>query len=114
LLDSEIDELERQHERDKQLVVELAALVDNEHSDLAAIESAVQRYTNFIWDHLGREEGVILPAAQKHLKSEDWAEIDAAFVLNRDPRFGGDTDMQYRRLFSRIVNLAAEDAPRSL
>jgi nucleotide-binding universal stress UspA family protein/hemerythrin-like domain-containing protein len=105
-LDAELDELQRQHDRDRQLVAELAALVQDDRADIAAVEAAVQRYASFIWEHLGREEGVILPAAQKHLKDEDWAEIDAAFASNRDPRFGGDTDMQYRRLFSRIMNLA--------
>ena len=64
-------------------------------------------YATFIWEHLGREEGVILPAAQKYLKDEDWAEIDSAFSTNRDPRFGADVDRQYRRLHSRIVNLVA-------
>ena len=53
---------------------------------------------------MGREEGVILPAAQRHLLAEDWAAIDAAFAENRDPNFGGDTDKEYRQLFSRIVN----------
>ena len=38
------------------------------------------------------------------------AEIDAAFGANNDPRFGADTDLQYKRLFSRIVNLAAPAA----
>ncbi len=109
-MDAELDELERQHERDEQLVAELSALVEREPFDLAALESAVNAYTTFIWEHLGREEGVILPAAQKYLKDEDWAAIDAAFSVNRDPRFGADVDLQYRRLFSRIVNLAAPAA----
>jgi hemerythrin-like domain-containing protein len=108
-VDSELDELQRQHQRDEQLVAELASMVDNEQADPAVLEAAVKRYADFIWEHLGREESVILPAAQKHLKDADWAEIDAAFSANRDPRFGADTDLQYRRLFSRIVNLAAEE-----
>jgi nucleotide-binding universal stress UspA family protein/hemerythrin-like domain-containing protein len=106
-VDAEIEELHRQHERDHEMVAELAALVESEGSDLAALEDAVARYARFLWDHLGREEGVILPAAQKYLTAEDWAQIDAAFSANNDPRFGSDTDLQYRRLFSRIVNLAA-------
>jgi hemerythrin-like domain-containing protein len=108
--DAELDELERQHARDRQLVGELAAMVarlERGDENLAALESAVERYAQFVWDHLGREEGVILPAAERHLTAEDWAEIDAAFSQNRDPRFGGDTDAEFRRLFSRIVNLAA-------
>ena len=105
-VDAELDELQRQHERDHQLVAELAELVDRDPMDLEVLEQAVSRYARFIWDHMGREEGVILPAAQKFLTAEDWAEIDRAFASNLDPRFAGDTDMQYRRLFARIVSLA--------
>jgi nucleotide-binding universal stress UspA family protein/hemerythrin-like domain-containing protein len=107
--DAELDELERQHERDKVLVAELASLVAGLESGsvgLAEVESAIKRYADFIWEHLGREEGVILPAAERYLTEADWAEINAAFSENRDPRFGGDTDAEFRRLFSRIVNLA--------
>ncbi len=113
-VDADLDELERQHERDHRMVDELSALVlaEADGGDPAAMEAAVARYSTFIWEHMGREEGVILPAAQRWLTDADWAEIDAAFAANRDPRFGGDTDMQYRRLFSRIVNLAAE-TPRA-
>ena len=56
---------------------------------------------------MGREEGVILPAAQRHLKPEDWADIDAAFSANQDPCFDADTDAEYRQLFLRIVSLAS-------
>ena len=55
---------------------------------------------------MGREEACS-PAAQKFLAAEDWAEIDRAFASNSDPRFAGDTDMQYRRLFARIISLAS-------
>jgi nucleotide-binding universal stress UspA family protein/hemerythrin-like domain-containing protein len=105
---AELDELERQHERDQQLVDELAAIVERHlagEADAAAVKEAVSRYALFIWEHMGREEGVILPAAQRFLTPADWDEINAAFSENRDPRFGGDTDAEFRRLFSRIVNL---------
>ena len=107
-VDAELDELEHQHERDRQLVAELAGMVDGAARgtiDVAALERAVTQYTTFVWEHLGREEAVILPAAERHLTAADWADINAAFSENRDPRFGGDTDDEYRRLFSRIVNL---------
>jgi nucleotide-binding universal stress UspA family protein/hemerythrin-like domain-containing protein len=114
-LDAELEELERQHVRDRQLVAELAGMVEFRLRDRSGecgsvdntdLEQAVERYASFIWEHLGREEGVILPAAQRYLTEEDWAEIDAAFAENRDPRFGGEEDLELRRLFSRIVNLA--------
>ena len=63
------------------------------------------RYAGFLWDHMGREEGVILPAAQRYLLAEDWAAIEPAFGANRDPNFNGGAYREYRQLFSRIVNL---------
>ena len=114
-VDAELDELGRQHERDVQLVAELAQQVERLSAcgDVSgrveatrALEEQVQRYASFLWQHLGREEGVILPAAQRHLKPEDWRDIDAAFAENRDPRFGGDADRDFRLLLSRIVSLA--------
>jgi nucleotide-binding universal stress UspA family protein/hemerythrin-like domain-containing protein len=122
-VDAELDELERQHERDRQMVAELAAMIESligdqgggqTNVDIATVEQAVKRYASFMWEHLGREEGVILPAAQRHLTDEDWAEIDAAFVENDDPRFGHDADVSMRHLFSRIVNLSASSSASSV
>jgi nucleotide-binding universal stress UspA family protein/hemerythrin-like domain-containing protein len=98
---AELDELERQHHRDHELVaalgqqVEALAAADAEGrlGATRALQDAVERYAAFLWDHMGREEGVILPAAQRHLLAEDWTAIDAAFAGNAN-----------RPLFSRIVN----------
>jgi len=117
---AQLDELDRQHEHDHQLVAALAqqveALVASGAEDrlraTRALENEVAGYATFLWDHLGREEAVILPAAQRHLLPEDWAAIDAAFSENRDPNYGGDTDKEYRKLFSRIVNLGEGEIKR--
>jgi len=115
VVNAELDELERQHERDRQLVDELGALVEafanageaTRASLTRTLEEAVGRYATFHWEHMGREEGVVLPAAQRHLEADDWAAIDAAFATNADPRFGvSEADSDFRHLFSRIVNLA--------
>jgi nucleotide-binding universal stress UspA family protein/hemerythrin-like domain-containing protein len=115
---AELDELHRQHVRDAELVQALADQVDalaladaaTRPEATAALESRVNEYARFLWDHMGREEGVILPAAHRHLTAEDWAEVDAAFAENRDPAFEAGSDKEYRQLFSRIVNLAAPEA----
>jgi nucleotide-binding universal stress UspA family protein/hemerythrin-like domain-containing protein len=110
-LDAELDELERQHVRDRELVAQLAARIERCLDANAPvgpeIEETVSHYASFVWEHLGREEGVILPAAQRYLKPADWADIDAAFSANQDPCFDVDTDAEYRQLFSRIVSLAS-------
>jgi nucleotide-binding universal stress UspA family protein/hemerythrin-like domain-containing protein len=108
-MNAELDELERQHERDHHFVTELAETLERQIAGNAALpemEQAVARYAKFMWEHMGREEGVILPAAQRYLNDADWVEINAVFSENRDPRFGGDTEAEFKRLFSRIVNLA--------
>lgn len=113
---AELDELERQHQRDVELVAALSQLVDELAMASAdriaaatrALDEGVQQYARFLWDHMGREEGVILPAAQRYLLPADWLEIDAAFAQNGDPRFGAETDREFRRLFSRIVNALPE------
>ncbi len=110
--DAELDELERQHQRDHEFVAALErqveALASAEGADrlqaTLVLEDSVTGYARFLWDHLGREEGVILPAAQRFLLAEDWAAIDQAFAANRDPNFNG-AYREYRQLFARIVNL---------
>ena len=112
--DAELDELQRQHHRDEEMVAELAALVralercgDDRQAATAAtqaLDEAVRAYASFLWDHLGREEGVILPAAQQHLHDSDWIEIDRAFLRNRELQEQGEASKAYRQLFSRIVN----------
>jgi nucleotide-binding universal stress UspA family protein/hemerythrin-like domain-containing protein len=108
VVNPELDELERQHERDEQLLTALAALVEQYAASAVTtreIETAVSGYAKFTWEHMGREEGVILPAAQRFLTEKDWSEINSAFSENQDPRFGDDTDAGFRRLFLRIANL---------
>ncbi len=116
-VDAELDELERQHVRDRVLVDELAQQVGRLENagtpaDAASLttelESAVRAYAATLWDHMGREEGVILPAAQSHLTEDDWRDIEAAFAANSDPRFGGESEKEFRHLFSRIVNAAKD------
>jgi len=48
----------------------------------------------------------VLPVAERALSDEDWRDIHTAFSTNRDPTYAGDTEEEFRRLFTRIVNLA--------
>lgn len=107
-LNAELDELDRQHDIDHALVNELSAKVEaycQGSLSLVELDVAVQQYARFIWDHMGKEENVILPAAQRVLTEADWRELHAAFACNQDPRFNSETDTDFKHLFSRIVNL---------
>ncbi|HYW57247.1 MAG TPA: hemerythrin domain-containing protein [Polaromonas sp.] len=69
----------------------------------AAFAEAAQAYVAFYMEHMRIEETQLLPAAQKILTDDDWAELDAAFLLDRDPLAGGVRDPSYDRLFTRIL-----------
>jgi hemerythrin-like domain-containing protein len=104
---SVLERLDRDHARGEK------AIRDLEHDLLAfevlgeprraAFENAVERYIEFYLSHMAVEENEILPLAQKHLTEQDWAELDAAFMANRDPLTGHGPDDLYRPLFSKIV-----------
>lgn len=73
----------------------------------AVFEQAVKRYISFYLEHMRLEEEVILPAAQRVLDDQDWAELDAAFATNCDPLTGKyPRDATYDRLFTSIVTRA--------
>ncbi|HSI53951.1 MAG: hemerythrin domain-containing protein [Ramlibacter sp.] len=64
------------------------------------------KYVTFYLAHMHSEEVDLLPAAQKALSAQDWAELDAAFENDRDPLASGMRDARYDRLFTRIVMTA--------
>jgi nucleotide-binding universal stress UspA family protein/hemerythrin-like domain-containing protein len=85
-LAAELDELDRQHQRDGELLAGLRRLLDAGDTGLAR---QLQLYADFMWEHLGREEGVVLPAAQRYLLAPDWLELDRVFIGERaDPGAG--------------------------
>jgi len=111
-VNAELDELQCQHVRQRQRVADLAARV----AALAAasgpgaigatrdLDDAVRSYASFVWEHLGREEGVILPAALRHLDAADWSAIEAALSSHREPGADCGPDTGTRQLLARIAN----------
>ena len=52
------------------------------------------RYAELHWEHMGREETVILPAAQQHPQADDWAALNGAFA-DPAPCLGRMTGLDY-------------------
>src|SRR6185436_6170821 len=69
----------------------------------AEFEEQAEDYVDFYLKHMRTEEVELMPAAKKALSASDWAELDAAFAVDRDPLAGGVRDRHYDRLFTRIV-----------
>jgi len=104
-----VEELQAEHEEGARLSRELERallfLEEGWPADAREFQAAVDQYAKFHWDHMRKEEQVLLPLAQRHLTAEDWQAIDAAFAANTDP-VAGLQERDFEKLFSRIANLA--------
>jgi hemerythrin-like domain-containing protein len=68
---------------------------------------AVREYVRFYLEHMRVEETQLLPVAQRVFQPGDWAELDAAFISQRDPLDPElPRDPNFDRLFTRIVMTA--------
>lgn len=83
VVDAELGELERQHRRGAALFAELEYAVA---AGAANVEQALNGYAQFVWEYFGRKEGVIVPAAQRYLREDDWRELEAAFAIGGTSR----------------------------
>ena len=87
------------------LAFEMMADTDQREARRETFETAVQKYVAFYLEHMHLEETVVLPLAESALGAADWAELDAAFLANRDPLTGDEADESYRPLFRKILRL---------
>ncbi|WP_407970531.1 universal stress protein [Burkholderia pyrrocinia] len=78
---AELDELDRQWQRDAQALDALARTAEDGLPS-AEFDTALARYAHGAFEQMGRMEGVIFPAARRYLGDADWAELD-------EPQAGG-------------------------
>ncbi len=107
-----IDRLDDDHSRSHRAVLDLehdvlALEMMSDAADAQArrvrFEDDMNAYIAGYLDHIRTEEVEILPLAEKVLTAGDWAELDAAFMQNRDPLTHRDPDDAFRPLFKRIL-----------
>jgi len=107
-----IDRLDGDHARSHRAVLDLehdllALEMMSEAADAPArrarFEEATQAYIAGYLDHMRTEEVEILPLAERVLTAADWAELDTAFMHNRDPLTHREGDDAFRPLFKRIL-----------
>ena len=107
-----LDRLDRDHATSHQ------AIRDLEHEVLALemmsdapdfevrrtrFEAAMKEYVARYLEHIHREEVDVLPLAEKLFTGEDWKDLDAAFMVNRDPLTYREGDDAFRPLFKQIL-----------
>ena len=80
-----LDLLEAQHEEGGELLEALRHKLAawRAGGSFADFDQALSAYGEFTWDHMGKEENLVMPRAEKNLTAEDWQIINAAFAANR-------------------------------
>ena len=105
--DAVLDRLDRDHAHGEHAIRDLEhALLGFEmmgESRREKFETSMNRYVRFCLEHMRVEENEVLPLADTALSDGDWAELDAAFLTNRDPFAGYEADEVYRPLFEKII-----------
>ena len=111
-----LDRLDGDHARSHRAVLDLehdllALEMMSEAADpqgrRSRFEDDLHAYIAAYLDHIRTEEVEILPLAERVLTEADWAELDAAFMHNRDPLTHREGDDAFRPLFKRILMTAA-------
>ena len=110
--DAVLDRLDRDHARGECAIRELEHALLGFHTmsgtaqcDMRRdnFEQLMQQYADFYLEHMRVEETEILPLAESVLDAGEWAELDVAFLANRDPLAGYEADEPYKPLFRTIV-----------
>ncbi|EKS9798116.1 MULTISPECIES: universal stress protein [Burkholderia] len=76
---AELDELDRQRQRDAQALDALTRIAA-EGLPSVAFDTALARYAHGAFEQMGRMEGVIFPAARRYLGDADWAGLDESLA----------------------------------
>jgi len=101
--------LRADHERGAELIRELERAVATFEiawpQGASQFAAAVKKYADFHWDHMRKEEDVLLPVAEAVLSEEDWKAVEDAFANNDDP-LADLRQKDFADLFSRIVAIA--------
>ena len=81
-----LDLLEAQHETGGELLEDLRRKLAGyrDGGQLEPFDQALNAYAEFNWDHMSKEESVVIPRAEKYLTQADWQIIGAAFATNRN------------------------------
>jgi len=84
-----LNELEAQHVSGAKTLANLRELLEEAScsGQVGPFADALNQYAQFQWKHMRMEEEQILPLADRELSAEDWAYLDAAFAVNRGPRW---------------------------
>jgi hemerythrin-like domain-containing protein len=107
-LDPVLDELQADHVQTARRTANLQQLLVHYQAGAPGGDrrffEAVAGFSALLYDHMHKEEGVVLAAAPDYLTAEDWTAIAAAFEHPDDPLFGAKPHAEFAGLRSRLGN----------
>ena len=104
-----IDALEAEHREGEVRIEALGRALtafERDGGDPAPFASAAEDYARFQWEHIRKEEDVLMPLAERALTDDDWARIAAAFAENDNPLYGIRPKDEAALLYQRILDLS--------
>ena len=107
--DEIIRELEAEHDQGESmlsmLTVALSTWEAGRPDGVTSFAAALQRFSEFYWRHMDKEQNQVLPIAQKELTAQDWRTIRDMFAAHGDPLLGKRLGDEFEALFSDIVRM---------
>jgi hemerythrin-like domain-containing protein len=108
--DALVAELEKEHSGGQESLRRLEQCLlryeEGGEKEFPEFAREAERFVQGYREHMRKEEEQAFPLAEKLLTAEDWAAIDRAFGENADPLASARDEKDFRKLFSRIANLA--------
>ena len=96
-------------ERAREFATGLHAVLKEEGPPKRSFVQRARRFIEMQRQHLFKEEAGFFPAADKALRAEDWAELEARMKAGEDPLFGEKAAAKFERLRQMILTWQAED-----
>jgi nitrite reductase/ring-hydroxylating ferredoxin subunit/hemerythrin-like domain-containing protein len=85
------------------LVKQLQGVVGGILMPRAAVEGPAATYSTYYRQHMAHEEAEFCPRAERLLGAGDWAAVEKAVPVQRDPLFGDRPEERYAALYRHVV-----------
>lgn len=105
-IDDVLDDLSREHavgEQEIRTLEQAFVRYEASPSEFPAFAAEAQCYAARYFEHMHKEEHLVMPVARRVLTAQDFIEIEAAFAAPRDPLAGGRPVTDPDELFRKLV-----------
>ena len=106
-VDRILDEHGKMQRASNKLYDEFKQLQGNAIFSREKLVNGLNDYIAKYYQHMNKEEGELLPLAEKSFTESDWTAISKKISIQPDPLFGKTLDKEYETLYRSIMAMAA-------